>query len=440
MPFYGPVRRLLPAALLALAVLPAHALRTESFFSSSGAGAGKLEVASGSSMVRFRTGVSSAAASAALEGAGFQVRGYIGGTGWAEVGLPEGMSVSQGLSLLSSLGAVEAAAPNRIFRPNRVPDDPFVGSQYALSRIEAFGAWEYETGSSSRATVAIIDTGIDASHPELSGKLSGTSRAFNPTNGAASNNQPPTAACNHATRAAGVAAAASGNALGVAGVSWGARLISLKVFDTADCYSDCGDKPGHACGTSEVSIAAAINDVRSLHNGAQLGKVIVNMSLGSIGGCSVALQTAVTNAVNDGLLLFAAAGNDSATLMDSPSNCTGVVAVGATDSADNLASFSNTDTRLMTAGITAPGVEIYTTDISSSYVPASGTSFSSPMSAGLAALLWSAKPAASAADIKGYMMDSADDLGAPGPDREYGRGRINALKAIRLALGVTKDY
>jgi subtilisin family serine protease len=400
-----------------------------------------LEVAGGSALVRFKTGASTSTALAPLAPAGFKVLATFERFDWSVVGFPDGISVAAGLQLLAAQPAVAWAEPNRVYKPRRVPNDPFLASQYALAQVQAFGAWEYGTGSPSTATVAFIDTGIDGAHPELSGKLTATSRAFDPGTGAASNNQPPTPACNHATRAAGVAAAASDNSAGVAGMSWGAKLLSLKVFDAADCLDDCGDENFYgSCSTTETSIAAAVNDVIALHNTAAVGKLIINMSLGSSGSCSGPLQTAVNSASAAGLLLFAAAGNESIGFVDSPANCTNVIAVGATDEQDRLASFSNTDTLMITKGLTAPGVGLYTTDINGGYATASGTSFSSPMAAGLAALVWSAKPALSAAQVFDVMKNSADDLGPAGPDRDFGFGRINAMKAMRLALTGTDQF
>ena len=435
-----PIAYLLAALLSGLPVSRAFALKTERLarFSPASGKTSSLEVASGSSLVKFRTGVSSTTAAAALAAAGFTVDNYLGSGGWAAVGMPAEMSVPLGLDLLKNLPVVEAAEPNRVYRPSLTSNDPFLGSQYALSRVQAFGAWEYETGFSSRATVAVIDTGIDGGHPELSGKLAGSSRYFNPNaGGAESADQPPTPACNHATRAAGAAAAAADNSAGIAGLSWGARLISLKVFSDTDCNDDCSNQGGNQCATLDASIAAAINHVAALHNNSTLGKVVINMSLGSAGTCdpSGALQAAITSAVSAGAVIFVAAGNSGAPFIDTPANCTGVTAVGATDSSDSLAAFSNSDTLMVTKGVAAPGVAIYTTDINGGDASASGTSFSAPITAGLAALLWSAKPSATATEIKDFIMDSADDLGAAGPDRDFGRGRINALKAMRLAAG-----
>lgn len=438
---------MLSALLCAAGFQPASAVRVErlSRVSPSSGKASSLEAASGAALVRFRAGVSTSAAAAQLASAGFSLVRTFERFGWSVAALPEGMGVQAGLTALTALPAVETAEPNRVYRPSRVPDDPYVASQYALSRVQAFGAWEYETGASSRVTVAVIDTGIDGGHPELQGKLSGTSREINPDTWAASNNNPPTPACNHATRVAGVAAAASDNGAGVAGLSWGARLISMKVFLDADCNDDCSDAPGTSCTTTDEAIGTAINELISLHNTPAMGKIVINMSLGRTGGeiggtCSGLVQSAAASAAGAGLLLFAASGNSSYQFVDVPADCAGVVPVGATDQQDNLAYFSNTDSTMTTKGLTAPGVELQTTDIGGGYASATGTSFSSPMAAGLAALIWSAKPAYTAAQVFDAMKNSADDLGAAGPDRDFGWGRINAMKALRLAATGTTRF
>ncbi len=435
---------LLAAILVCAAALPAvcHALKVEKLSrvrAASGA-AYSQEVAAGSALVRFKSGVNVSSAAASLSAAGFPVVRTFERFNWSAVALPDGMGVAAGIAALSARPEVEWAEPNAVFRPSRVPSDPYTSGQYALARVQAFGAWEYETGYSSRVTVAFIDTGIDGTHPDLSSKLAGTSRHIDPDTLAVSDNQPPTPACNHATRGAGIAAASSDNALGMAGISWGAGLLSLKVFNNSDCTSVCADNAGtNSCSTSEFAIAAALDDVIPLQGTAGIGKVIVNISLGSLGSCSTALQASVDSAVNAGLLIFAAAGNEAIGYIDSPANCAGVKAVAATDESDYIAAFSNSDSTMTYKGIAAPGVALLTADLNGGYASASGTSFASPMAAGLAALVWSAKPSYTPAQVFDVMKNSADDLGAAGPDRDYGWGRINALKALRLASTGSKD-
>ncbi len=436
MSFSATARSTLAALLLALPASSAFGLRVERLhrvYAASGRGV-DLEVASGFAIARFTAGTSTAAAVAALRGSGFALVRYFPRFDYSLVRLPAGLAVEDGLARLKAMPVVASAAPDRVFRPRRVPDDPYVGNQYALSRVQAFGAWEYETGFSSRVTIAFIDTGIDSTHPELSGKMVGTSRYFTPASASVAYDDTPTPACDHATRTAGVAAASADNATGIAGMSWGAKLLSLRVFSASDCSGDCSQ---NTCVTTEDAIGAAIDDTIPKNNIAPYGKIIINISLGSHGDCSDTgfhpLQTAVNSAVSAGLMIFAAAGNEGAGYMDSPANCAGVYAVGATDAQDNLAYFSDSDPQMAVRGLTAPGVDVYTTDLDKGYALVSGTSFASPLAAGLAALLWSAKPYDTPAQIFDLMKNSADDLGPPGPDNSYGWGRINALKAMRLA-------
>ncbi|HBB68302.1 MAG: hypothetical protein A2X28_05495 [Elusimicrobia bacterium GWA2_56_46] len=394
------------------------------------------EVASGRAFVRFEAGVSSAAAADTLSSAGFKLVTWDFVGGWSLVGLPEGMSVSAALPVLLALPGAAAAEPSGVYRVKKTSNDPALVLQYGLRRTDALRAWDFETGSSSRVTVAVLDTGIDSSHPDLASKLvSGASRLCDNISCVA--NDPSTAACNHATRVAGVAAAAADNSSGIAGLSWGARLISLKVFSDGDCNPDCSDKGGSACATDDAAMIKAINYAVTLQNSASTGRIVLNMSLGNVvetqTPCSGSMQTAITAARTAGLVVIAAAGNDPrlAVGVNSPGNCTGVVPVGATDSNDSIAFFSAYDSVHMSTGVSAPGVGIYTTDLGGAYAYADGTSFASPLVAGLAALIISAKPAFTSTQVADTIRNTADELGNAA---SFGRGRVNAYKAMMLAV------
>jgi len=235
-----------------------------------------------------------------------------------------------------------------------------------------------------------------------------------------------------------VAAAASDNNYGIAGISWEARLLSLKIFNDADCNSDCSDAAAAAaCSTDDVAIIKAINYAVGLNNSAATGRIILNMSIGEGVGCSVPLQAALTPAATAGLVLVAAAGNSPVGGIDSPANCLGVMPVGATDINDNIASFSARGAEMSSRGVVAPGVGIYTTDLRGSFAYGDGTSFASPFASGLAALVLSANPALTGVQAADIIRNSTDNLGA----REtYGFGRVNAYKAVLLALGKLSLY
>lgn len=420
----------------------AHAVKIEklSFMSPQGLAKAR-EVVSGQAFVKFSTKISSQAKAQLLKGIGAEKIKEIDFIGWTLVKIPKGMKVADGIKALKKIKGAELVEPNNVYRPSRVPNDTYVSAQYSLDQINAYGAWEYETGFSNTVTVAVMDTGIDGTNTELSGKLSGiTHQYFNPNTGGSRSVDAPIAACNHGTRVAGVAAATSNNSSGIAGISWGAKLLSLRVFADADCANGCGDVTPDSCATTDASMINAIEYAESVHNSVATGKIVLNMSLGDDISCSSLLQDAIDSANTAGVVMVAAAGNYSASV-NSPANCTYVIPVGATDSSNKLASFSTTGSEMTNRGLVAPGVSVYTTDLSNSFAYADGTSFSSPGVAGLAALIWSANPDLLPQDVGNRMRDTADDLGAPGPDSSYGFGRINAFRALRLTVtGSLSDF
>lgn len=438
--------RLLAAALL-LALSPAaRALETETIGGSvlgpAVLPAGQvLRVTSGQALVRLSSGTTTAQLDAGLAALA-AARGADLGGGWHLIHLTPGQSVASALPMLRALPGVAAADPSRVYSANRTPNDPSVNSQFALSQVSAFAGWEFEVGTSCRTTIVVIDTGIDGTHPELTSKLSNTvSQSFDPNTAAQAANNPPTPACNHGTRVAGVAAASTDNGTQVAGMSWGAQLLSLKVFTNASCPSvGCTDA---GCLTNDPGIAAAINHAVSLQNTAAVGKVIINMSLGGAGACAGAgvVQTAITNAVAAGVPVIVSAGNDGGAV-NNPANCTGTIPVGATDSNNNVASFSSRGQELADRGLVAPGVSLLTTDQGGGTASATGTSFSAPMVSGLASLILSARPTYTPAQVSAAIRGGAASIGVAGYGvagsgalgTTTGAGRMDAYRAMRLAV------
>jgi hypothetical protein len=234
---------------------------------------------------------------------------------------------------------------------------------------------------------------------------------------------------------AGVAAATTDNATQIAGMSWGAQLVSYKVFKDADCTAtDCSDT---SCATNDPGIIAALAQAQADENTSAYGKIVVNLSLGGTGSCSASLQTAVDNATAAGIPVIAAAGNDGGAV-NNPGNCSGVIPMGATDSSNKIASFSSRGAELAANGLVAPGVAVLTTDLGGGTASASGTSFSSPMGAGLAALMLSYKPSLSVNQVRTYMRGGADDIGYD--STVQGAGRMNAFRTMRLVSGASGTF
>lgn len=284
-----------------------------------------------------------------------------------------------------------------------IPNDPSFPSQWHHAKIMSASAWEFGTGSSA-VPIAIIDSGVDPDHPDLMAKLvSGYNFV--------ANNTDTHDVLGHGTAVAGSAGALSNNAVGVAGVAWNNPIMPLVVLDSSDyaTYSN---------------IARAI--IYAVDNGAK----VLNISIGG-SSYSYTLDDAVNYAWNKGALVFSSAANYNTSTPYYPAACTNAVAVAATDSADNKASFSNYGDWI---SITAPGVSILTTNNGGGYGAWSGTSFSSPITAGLAALIWSINPQLSNQQILDILERTADDLGATGFDSTFGNGRINAYRAMMETL------
>jgi subtilisin family serine protease len=209
---------------------------------------------------------------------------------------------------------------------------------------------------------------------------------------------------------AGTIAAAGNNGIGVAGVTWHSRIMPLVVVDENDqaTYSD---------------IAEAIQYA------ADRGVRVMNVSIGGPTPSST-LQSAVDYAWGKGALIFASAMNNAVSDPSYPAACNHVMAVSATDTNDHLASFSNYGTWI---AISAPGSSILTTTNGGGYAYWFGTSFASPIVAGVAALSLAINPSLTNAELVTILETSADQVGRPGYDPSFGWGRVNAFRTVSAA-------
>jgi thermitase len=308
--------------------------------------------------------------------------------------------------------AVLYAEPNYKLRAMATPNDPRFGELYGLARLQATTGWDLAGltvfPAAGGVEVGIVDTGIDANHEDLVGKVAECAT----TNGSGT---PQAGACaddnDHGTHVAGTVAAIANNGRGVAGVAFNSRLAICKALSGA-----------LGTGTS----AGVSNCITWLHDH---GAKVISMSLG--GPASTTLRNAVTgawqNGADTGSVVVAAAGNDGNSTLNYPAGYPDVVSVGATDRNDDRASFSNANADVEVA---APGVDILSTLNGGGYAAFSGTSMATPHAAGVAALIWGANPGFTAQQVRAKLDDAVDDLGAAGRDDSYGFGRLNLVKAV----------
>jgi type VII secretion-associated serine protease mycosin len=317
------------------------------------------------------------------------------------------LDVKAAASALQATGLVSYAGPNHVYHALNSPNDPeYVGQQqWGLTQIKAEQAWDVTTGSNG-IVIAIVDTGTATDHPDLSDKIV---QGFNFVN----NSPNPYDDEGHGTYTAGIAAASTNNDLGVAGVSWGARIMPVKVLGS----------------NGEGDDAVIARGIRfAVDNGAR----VINLSLGG-DEQSPPMQDAVQYAADHNVLVVAAAGNTPDGKPKYPAAYPPVLAVGATGRNDTFTGFSSWGTNV---GVTAPGVGVLSTgwrDGNLTYVYLNGTSASCPFVAGVAALVWSVNPLLTAEQVKWVIEDSSDDFGDAGWDEHYGYGRLNALRAVQLA-------
>lgn len=303
--------------------------------------------------------------------------------------------------------AVEFAEPNYIRRMSLTPNDPLVPQQWPLVNMQAFEAWNITTGSD--VVIAVLDTGVASSHPDLTGKVLPGYNAIRNTTDTNDDN-------GHGTGVAGLMAARTNNGVGVAGICWGCLILPVKVLD----YQGIGDDAGVTRGIRWAT-----------DNGAR----VMNLSLGGSEESS-ALRTAVNYAHSRGLILVAASGNErrEGNLPNYPAAYDEVIAVGATGNTDVVASFSNTGDYV---DLTAPGVGLWTTTRDGAYGTPNGTSFSSPFVAAAAGLVLSIRGDLSNRDVECTLAAGADDKGPPGKDPEYGWGRLNLYRSLQIAQSYT---
>jgi thermitase len=363
--------------------------------------AGNAGFVSDELILQHKSGVSKARVAEVLRGHGATVFGEIQQIRVKQVKVPPNAleKVKEALAKNPDFNFVEN---NFLAEGSVVPNDSYFQSEWHLAKISAPQAWSLTEGSNS-VVIAIVDSGVDPTHPDLSGKLL---PGYNFLNDNADTHD----VLGHGTAVAGTAAAMTNNYTGVAGVAWANPIMPLVVLNSSNW-------------ATYYDIAQAIT--YAVDNGAK----VINISIGGSSSSST-LQNAVNYAWNKGAIIFASAMNNGSNTPYYPAACTNVVAVSATTSSDTRASFSNYGNWVV---ISAPGESILTTTNGGGYGSWSGTSFSSPISAGVAALIMSANRSLTNTQVLDILRRNADDLGTPGYDPYFGYGRVNAYRSIVAA-------
>jgi len=348
------------------------------------------------------------------------------------IDLADGVGIEQAIEYYRNLAGVDFAQADFVISTEKTSNDTYASSQWALSAIGAQTAWNYTTGSNT-IIVAVIDTGVDYTHPDLAaniwqntGEIAGNG-IDDDRNGFvddrfgydfANNDSNPIDDNGHGTHVAGIIGAVGNNRLGVVGVNWNVKIMSVKFMD--------------ANGSGYLS-----NAVRAVNYAVQMGAKVLNNSWGG-GGFDAAMASAITNAQNRGVIFVAAAGN-TATNNDVtpqyPANYanSNVVSVAATDSANNLATFSSYGRT--TVDIAAPGVSILSTLNGNRYAYYSGTSMATPYVAGAMALVWSLNPNWTYSQVISNVLNNTTSLASLNGKVATG-GLLNIGKAITAAAPV----
>jgi thermitase len=308
---------------------------------------------------------------------------------------------------------VEYTELNYVYQTCYTPNDPLWNEQWGAKAINCPQAWDKEKGHWT-VSVAILDTGCNYHHEDISNKQSSVNYDF------INNDNDPMDDCyvKHGTHCAGIIGATIDNHKGITGVAPKAWTDYIKILDSN--------------GAGYASIIA-----KGIVHATKYDDQIISMSLGGY-GISMILHLACDYArYIKGVLIVAAAGNDGLPILCYPARFESVISVGAVDENLNLCSWSNYGPSL---DLVAPGDDIISTVEGNNYEKLSGTSMATPHVAAVAALYFSAKPRSSATLCETKLFSTAIDLGTPGNDWKYGYGLVNAYGAVKNIRSTDYKY
>lgn len=309
--------------------------------------------------------------------------------------------------LMRETGAVKFAEPDLLVSPTNIPNDPGFPDQWHHTTIHSAGAWERLTSPEDleAVKVCVLDTGVDQDHPDLVGNLlpgynANHLRSVEDFHG-------------HGTATAGVIGAVGNNGQGISGVLWDVNILPVQINNDTD--------------DSSAYISTMAKGIKWC---ADQGAKVANLSYE--GASASTIDDAATYLREHGGLLFMSAGN-AGTFYDTTAypDWSSFLIVGATAQTDIKSGFSNYGPFV---DLVAPGERILSTSLDGKYLYRNGTSFSSPMAAGVGAMIFGLNPGFTPDEVENILLGSTVDLGDIGEDDLYGRGRLDAQKAVEMAL------
>lgn len=307
-----------------------------------------------------------------------------------------GTNLQEAASALKKWKQVESVEPNYKVRTSYIPTDSGYAKQWYAKKINMNSAWDLSLGLPS-IKVAVIDAGIQVTHPELKGTI------INPFNAVTGSKSLPSNP--HGTHVAGIIGASLNNK-GIAGIAPDVKIMPINVFSG-----------------NEADIFTIVDGI---DYAVKSGADIINLSL-TMEDYTEVLDYSIQSAWKKGILIVAAAGNEDSDINQYPAALNHVLGISATTKQDKKADFSNYGHYI---DLAAPGIDIYSTVPLNSYEMMSGTSMAAPVISGVSALILSKNPFLTPSEVIHILQTSSKDLGAVGRDDLYGYGRVDAYKAL----------
>lgn len=396
--------RVKDVVVVSMLCLPASFVYGQAFPNSAASLSAGKTWKSGQILVQPKAGLPKAEFEKILHFNGGNIAEKIGSSAIHIANVPENAEAAVVLAL-SKNPHIEFAELDMAVPLSAIPNDPQFTNAWHLSKIQSPNAWD--VSKADGITIAILDSGVDGSHPDLAAHMVPGWNAVDSGSVTADIN-------GHGTAVAGAAAAVTNNASGVAGVAWNAKIMPIRITNDASGYAYWSDV------------------ARGLNWAADNGADVANLSYAA--SDSAAVASAAQYLRSKGGLVLVAAGNDD--LDPGLADNVNLIAVSATDANDAKAGFSNYGKYI---DVSAPGVSILTTNNGGTYAAWYGTSLATPVAAGVVALIQAANPKLTPDNVEKILKSSADKVSGLNFDPNYGYGRVNAANAIKAAVNTASS-